>query len=157
MAPYYCINSVSTVDLKIDTKNGSPIYLQIVEQIKRSVAMGRLKPEESLPSVRQLAMELTINPNTVARAYLELEHGGVIYKRQGQGTFVAAQGLDASRRERQKAVAGMLERAIVEAVGSGMTAEEIEQLYRLAMVVTRIETDKGKIVVTEEHTITVKR
>jgi GntR family transcriptional regulator len=121
------------VDLKIDTNNGAPIYLQIVEQIKRSIAMGRLKPEEGLPSVRQLAMDLTINPNTVARAYLELEHAGVIYKRQGQGTFVAAEGVDASRRERQKAVAGMLEKAIQEAVESGMTAGEIEELYREAL------------------------
>ncbi len=121
------------MDLKIDTNNGAPIYLQIVEQIKRSVAMGRIQPEEGLPSVRQLAMELTINPNTVARAYLELEHEGVIYKRQGQGTFVAAQGVDASRRERQKAVAGMLERAIVEAVESGMTPEEIDAMYRALM------------------------
>lgn len=121
------------MDLKIDTNNGAPIYLQIVEQIKRSVAMGRIKPEEGLPSVRQLAMELTINPNTVARAYLELEHEGVIYKRQGQGTFVAAEGVDASRRERQKAVAGMLERAIVEAAESGMTPGEIEELYRQVM------------------------
>jgi GntR family transcriptional regulator len=121
------------VDLKLDTNNGAPIYLQIVEQIKRSVAMGRIKPEEGLPSVRQLAMDLTINPNTVARAYLELEHEGVIYKRQGQGTFVAAQGVDASRRERLKAVAGMLERAISEAIESGMTPEEIGELYREAL------------------------
>jgi GntR family transcriptional regulator len=121
------------VDLKIDTGNGVPIYLQIVEQIKRSVAMGRLQAEEGLPSVRQLAVDLTINPNTVARAYLELEHDGVIYKRQGQGTFVAAQGVEASRRERQKAVAGMLEKAIEEAVESGMTPGEIEGLYRELM------------------------
>jgi GntR family transcriptional regulator len=121
------------VDLKIDTANGTPIYLQLVEQIKRSVAMGRLKPEEGLPSVRQLAMELTINPNTVARAYLELEHAGVIYKRQGQGTFVAAEGVHASRRERQKAVAAMLEQAVQEALESGMTPEEIGELYRGAL------------------------
>lgn len=130
---YHCINAISTVRLKIDTNNGTPIYLQIVEQIKRTVAMGRIKPEEGLPSVRQLALDLTINPNTVARAYLELEHEGVIYKRQGQGTFVAAQGVDASRRERQKAVAGMLERAILEAVESGMTPGEIGELYREAL------------------------
>ncbi len=89
------------MELRIDTSDGIPIYLQIVDQIKRSVAVGRLKPEDPLPSVRQLALDLTINPNTVARAYLELEHEGVIYKRQGQGTFVSAQALDASRREAQ--------------------------------------------------------
>ena len=61
--------------------------------------MGRLKPEDPLPSVRQLALELTINPNTVARAYLELERQGFLYKRQGQGTYVCTLALGAARRE----------------------------------------------------------
>ncbi len=115
--------------IRIDTTNGVPIYLQIVEQIKRSVALGRLKPEESLPSVRQLALDLTINPNTVARAYLELEHEGVICKRQGQGTFVSPRAVEASRRERHKIVSALFEKAIIEAVNSGMTAAEIEETY----------------------------
>ena len=118
------------MDLKINTGNGVPIYLQIVEQVKRSVATGNLKAEDSLPSVRQLAVDLTINPNTVARAYLELEHEGVIYKRQGQGTFVSARAVEATRRERRKAAAALLEQAIGEAVEAGMTPEEIEGLYR---------------------------
>lgn len=91
--------------------------------------MGRLKPEDALPSVRQLALDLTINPNTVARAYLELEHEGVIYKRQGQGTFVSAQALEASRRERNKIVAALFEKAIVEAVNFGMSPSEIAEVY----------------------------
>ena len=102
--------------------------------------MGRLKPEDGLPSVRQLAVDLTINPNTVARAYLELEHEGVIYKRQGQGTFVSSQAVDASRRERQKVVAGLLEKAVREAADSGMTEEEIGELYRGVMERYRKET-----------------
>ena len=118
------------MDLKIETGDGVPIYLQIVEQVKRNVALGRLKPEDGLPSVRQLALDLTINPNTVARAYLELEHQGVIYKRQGQGTFVSAQAVETSRRERQKIVSALMERAMVEAVNAGMTAAEIEEVYR---------------------------
>ena len=118
------------MDLKIETGDGVPIYLQIVEQVKRNVALGRLKPEDGLPSVRQLALDLTINPNTVARAYLELEHQGVIYKRQGQGTFVSAQAVETSRRERQKIVSSLMERAMVEAVNAGMTAAEIEEVYR---------------------------
>jgi GntR family transcriptional regulator len=121
------------VRLKIDTSNGTPIYLQIVGQVKRCVAMGALRPEEGLPSVRQLATDLMINPNTVARAYLELEHEGVIYKRQGQGTFVGEKAVDASRRERQKVVGALLEKAILEGLGSGMSAGEIEELYRAAM------------------------
>jgi GntR family transcriptional regulator len=116
------------VDLKINTSDGAPIYLQIVDQIKRSVGMGRLKPEDPLPSVRQLALELTINPNTVARAYLELEHQGFIYKRQGQGTYVCRPA-GAARRERNKIVAGLFEKAIVEAVSFGMSAPEITAIY----------------------------
>ena len=118
------------MDIEIDTGNGVPIYLQIVEQIKRNVAVGRIKPEEGLPSVRQLAVDLTINPNTVARAYLELEHEGIIYKRQGQGTFVSPQAGETSRRERQKEASALLERAVAEAFESGMTTEAIEKLYR---------------------------
>jgi len=116
--------------IKIDTGNGVPIYLQIVEQVKWSVAMGRLKPEDGLPSVRQLAVDLTINPNTVARAYLELEHEGVIYKRQGQGTFVSANAVEVSQRERLKAVSVLMEKAVAEALGSGMTPAEVDELYR---------------------------
>jgi GntR family transcriptional regulator len=117
------------VDLKINTADGAPIYLQIVDQVKRSVAMGRLKPEDPLPSVRQLALELTINPNTVARAYLELEHQGFLYKRQGQGTYVCTPAIGAARRERNKIVAGLFEKAIVEAVSFGMSAAEITTIY----------------------------
>ena len=113
---------------KIDTGGGEPIYLQIVEQIRRAVALGRLRPEDALPSVRQLAQDLTINPNTVARAYLELEHQGFIYKRQGQGTFVSAEAAAAARRERSRAVVALLEKAIGEAVQSGMAAAEIRAL-----------------------------
>lgn len=127
--PYYCINSISTVTLKINTLDGTPIYLQIVDQIKRSVSAGRLKPEDPLPSVRQLALDLTINPNTVARAYLDLEHEGVIYKRQGQGTYVSAQALEVSRRERRKVVAALFEQAIAEAAHAGLSPSEMDDLY----------------------------
>jgi len=109
--------------------DGAPIYLQIADQIKRSVAGGRLRPEDPLPSVRQLALDLTVNPNTVARAYLELEHQGVIYKRQGQGTYVSTHAIEASRRERRKIVAALFEKAIVEAVNVGMFPSEIDDIY----------------------------
>ena len=75
--------------ITIDASSGLPIYVQIVNQIKTGIAMGRLLPEDPLPSVRQLATELAVNPNTVARAYLDLEYEGIIYKRQGAGTFVS--------------------------------------------------------------------
>ena len=138
-APYCCINSISTVILKIDTSDGVPIYLQIVDQIKRRVAVGRLKPEDPLPSVRQLALDLTINPNTVARAYLELEHEGVIYKRQGQGTFVSERAIEASRRERDRIVGALFERAIAEAASFGMSATEIDKAYTKSMKQHQVE------------------
>jgi GntR family transcriptional regulator len=128
------------VDLKINTSGGAPIYLQIVDQVKRNVAMGRLKPEDPLPSVRQLALELTVNPNTVARAYLELEHQGYLYKRQGQGTYVCTPPIGAARRERNKIVAGLFEKAIVEAVSFGMSASEITAIYDQLMQRYEMET-----------------
>jgi GntR family transcriptional regulator len=128
------------VDLKINTSDGAPIYQQIVDQVKRSVAMGRLKPEDPLPSVRQLARDLTINPNTVARAYLELEHQGYIYKRHGLGAFVCAPVAGAVRRERNKLVAGLFEKAIVEAVSFGMSASEITAIYDQLMHRYELET-----------------
>jgi GntR family transcriptional regulator len=127
------------VKLRIETTDGVPIYLQIVDQIKRNVALGRLKPEDPLPSVRQLALDLTINPNTVARAYLELEHEGVIYKRQGQGTYVSAQAAEASRLERNKMVGALFEKAIVEASYFGMTESEIAEVYRQSMQRYKLE------------------
>ena len=127
------------MELRIDTSDGVPIYLQIVDQIKRNVALGRLKPEDPLPSVRQLALDLTINPNTVARAYLELEHEGVIYKRQGQGTFVSAQAAEASLRERNRIVAALFEKAIIEAASFGMSEAEIAEAYRQSMQSWKLE------------------
>ncbi len=117
------------MNFKIDLADGTPIYLQIVNQVKRMVAAGRLKPEAPLPSVRQLALDLTVNPNTVARAYLELEHQGVISTRHGQGSYVCAHPAEASRRERRKVVAALFEKAIVEAVNAGAPPSEIDDIY----------------------------
>ena len=72
----------------VDPQSGVPIYLQIIEQIKRSVALGILQAGEQLPTVKQLALDLTINPNTVARAYRDLERDTVIETAPGRGSFV---------------------------------------------------------------------
>ncbi|MBZ5551414.1 MAG: GntR family transcriptional regulator [Acidobacteriia bacterium] len=113
---------------KIDPSNGVPIYLQIVQQMKTHIAMGRLLPEDPLPSVRKLAVDLSINPNTVARAYLDLEHEGVIYKRQGQGTFVSHQGVEMSKRERRRIFSELVEKAIVEGIQLGMKEAELREI-----------------------------
>ena len=74
------------MQIRITSDDGVPIYLQIVSQVKHLVASGRLTPGDELPSIRVLAEQLTVNPNTVARAYLELEHAGIVTKRNGAGT-----------------------------------------------------------------------
>ncbi|MCA1634293.1 MAG: GntR family transcriptional regulator [Acidobacteria bacterium] len=102
---------------------------QIVNQIKTGIAMGRLLPEEPLPSVRQLALELTVNPNTVARAYLELEYDGIIYKRQGHGTFVSSQGVEMSKNERRKVLSELIEKALVEGVNLGLKESELRETF----------------------------
>jgi GntR family transcriptional regulator len=121
------------VFINIDASSGLPIYLQIVGQIKAAIATRRLAPEDPLPSVRQLATELRVNPNTVARAYLDLEIEGVIYKRQGHGTFVSAQGVEMSKRERRRAVVRRLEKAVVESVHLGLDEEEMRDAFDEAL------------------------
>ncbi|MDT5296401.1 MAG: GntR family transcriptional regulator [Acidobacteriota bacterium] len=115
--------------ISIDPSNDVPIFRQIVQQIKTAVAMGRLLPEDPLPSVRQLAVELAVNPNTVARAYLDLEIEGVIYKRQGAGTFVSSQGVRVSKNERRKVLGELLERALVEGVNLGLEEKEMRETF----------------------------
>ena len=119
--------------VNIDASNGLPIYMQIVQQIKTGVAVGRLQPEDPLPSVRQLATELRVNPNTVARAYLDLEIEGVIYKRQGHGTFVSGRGVEMSKRERRKVVGRHLEKAVVEGVHLGLDEGEMREAFDAAL------------------------
>ena len=115
--------------IAIDASSGLPIYVQIANQIKTSIAMGRLRPEDPLPSVRQLAVELAVNPNTVARAYLDLEYEGVIYKRQGAGTFVSSQGVEMSRLERRRVLGELIEKALVEGVNLGLSERELRETF----------------------------
>ena len=115
--------------INIDPSGDAPIFRQIAQQIKTAVAMGRLLPEEPLPSVRQLAVELAVNPNTVARAYLDLEIEGVIYKRQGAGTFVSSQGVEMSRNARRKVLSDLIEKALVEGVNLGLGEQELRESF----------------------------
>lgn len=78
------------MDIRVSAQSSVPIYQQIVEQVKHSVASGRLKPGDELPTIRALAQRLLVNPNTVARAYRELEVEGLVNSRVGQGTTVAS-------------------------------------------------------------------
>ncbi|HVF42114.1 MAG TPA: GntR family transcriptional regulator [Pyrinomonadaceae bacterium] len=119
--------------ISIDASSDVPIFRQIVQQIKTAVAMGRLQPEDPLPSVRQLAVELAVNPNTVAHAYLDLEVEGVIYKRQGAGTFVSTQGVRVSKNERRRVLGELMEKALVEGVNLGLDVEELRESFERAL------------------------
>jgi GntR family transcriptional regulator len=79
------------ITFKLDSKSGVPIYRQIQDQIRYGIASGLLNPGEQLPTVRALAVELKVNPNTVIRAYSELERDGVVSSEQGSGTFISAE------------------------------------------------------------------
>ncbi len=133
--------------ITIDPSNGLPIYMQIVNQIKTSIAMGRLMPEDPLPSVRQLAVDLAVNPNTVARAYLDLDYEGIIYKRQGAGTFVSSQGVEMSKNERRKVLGELIEKALVEGVNLGLEEKELREAFERVLekiVQSRLSETVGK-------------
>ena len=109
-----------------------PIYQQIVDEVRRALLTGALGPDEPLPSVRQLAAELKVNPNTVQQAYRELEREGLAYGRRGQGTFAATLSNAATRRERESLARSVAERALVEAQRHGLSADDLIEAVRRA-------------------------
>jgi GntR family transcriptional regulator len=116
------------VRIHITSNDGVPIYLQIVNQVKQLVASGRLSPGEEIPPMRALAEQLVINPNTVARAYLELERAGIVTKRHGSGTYVAEGLSPLSRREKLKVLTERVDALLVEAGHLGIELPKIIEL-----------------------------
>ncbi len=118
------------MEIRIDPDGAVPIYLQIVHAIKHLVATGRLKPGEQLPTVRELAADLRINPNTVARAYDQLNADSVISTQQGRGTFVRERPdqarLSLLRQEQLKAI---MDKAVSTALSTGYTIDEIQTAF----------------------------
>src|ERR1700755_352238 len=108
--------------------SGVPIYLQLMEQVKHSIETGALRPGEQLPGIRPLAEQLVINPNTVAKAYRELEHEGVVELRQGAGAFVSANGPAKKTAERFKAAQALVALTIDKLRTQGVSDEEIRRL-----------------------------
>lgn len=118
------------MQLHISANDGVPIYLQIVNQVKYLVASGRLAAGEEMPPIRVLAERLLINPNTVARAYRELEVAGIVSKRRTAGTYVSAAGSPLARRERRKILRERTDALLAEARQLNVGIEEIIQLVR---------------------------
>ena len=120
--------------LTVDPRSGVPIYLQIIEQVKRSVALGVLAPGEQLPTVKQLALDLTVNPNTVAKAYRELERDEIIETSPGRGSFVRANGAAAPAASAASDItAEALVQAIREARSIGVSAAQVRKLFEAAL------------------------
>ncbi|MDH4136164.1 MAG: GntR family transcriptional regulator [Anaerolineae bacterium] len=118
------------MDIRIDLASSVPIYMQIVEQIRHLVATGRLQPGEKLLTIRQLAVDLRVDPNTVAHAYNLLHNEGVISTQRGRGTFVAQHPDDARlARMRQEKLQAIMNSALLEALSLGYSADEIRETF----------------------------
>jgi len=117
---------------RLDLHSGVPVYRQLIDQVRGGIASGSLSVGDQLPTVRQLAVDLSINPNTVARAYRELELGGVLETHQGTGTFIRAQKLRGSDEERSRQLAQIVADSVARAGAIGYTVEDlIEELREL--------------------------
>ena len=114
--------------LKPNPSSGVPIYLQLMQQVRHAIETGALKPGEQLPSIRPLAEELVMNPNTVAKAYRELEHEGVIELRQGAGAFVSDKAPTRESAERLQAAQALVAQGIERLRSRGVTDDEIRRL-----------------------------
>jgi GntR family transcriptional regulator len=113
------------MEFSIDTKSGVPFYRQIIEQIKFGIANGELDSGDRLPTVRQLAVDLSINPNTVIRAYRELEIEGVLNTHQGSGTFIGNDKPEIDRLEKQRMLDQILTDLLARASSYGLTMNEV--------------------------------
>src|ERR1041384_5648900 len=118
------------MQIQISTSDGVPIYQQIVNQVRYLIAAGRLQPGEELPPIRVLADQLTVNPNTVARAYLELEHAGVVTKRHGSGTYVSETRSPLPQREKNKILVHRVDALLTEARHLEVELSEVIRLLR---------------------------
>jgi GntR family transcriptional regulator len=118
---------------QLDLHSGVPVYRQIIDQVRGGIASGLLAAGDQLPTVRQLAVDLAINPNTVVRAYRELELGGLLETHQGTGTFISAQKMKRADAERGRQLTQIVADCVSRAGAAGFTVDELmEELRGLA-------------------------
>jgi len=115
--------------LRVDPSDPEPLFSQLVAAVKRAVATGRMRAGEKLPSVRELAAELTINPNTIAKAYQALEAEGVTVSRHGSGTFVADRRVTLRRPEQKRRLREGLDAVLSDAVHLGLSEEDVRDAF----------------------------
>ena len=115
--------------LEINPRSSTPIYQQVVDGVKELVARGILVPGERMPTVRELAVELSLNPNTIAKAYQKLEQEGIIETMRSRGTFVAGRTEVLDMEAVREQLAGLVEKVLVEAYHLGLNRKDIKQLF----------------------------
>jgi len=116
----------------LDLRSGVPVYRQLIDQVRAGVASSALQAGDQLPTVRQLAVDLAINPNTVLRAYRELELGGLLETQQGTGTFITQKKVKQDEAERERQLSQLVGDFLARAGAAGFTAEELLEQLRLA-------------------------
>jgi GntR family transcriptional regulator len=128
--------------LKLDLRSGVPVYRQIIDQVRAGMAAGTLSSGDQLPTVRQLAVDLAINPNTVLRAYRELELSGMLETHQGTGTFISEKKVSRNNAERERQLAQLAGEFAARAGAAGFTVEEL--LDRLRELIPDSTTRRSK-------------
>jgi GntR family transcriptional regulator len=137
---HYASNQGVTMIVRLNFRSGVPVYMQIVSQVKAAAASGAVKPGDSLPSVRALAEELSINRNTVSKAYAELEAEGVLELRQGSGCFLKANGVSPLRKTiRSERLAAEIDALIVHAHHLQINEDDLRQLLDQRLAAFRTE------------------
>ncbi len=114
--------------ISLDPQDTRPIYVQIVDEVRRALVLGTLGPDDPLPSVRDLAVKLRVNPNTVSQAYRDLERQGMVYVRRGQGTYATPGQADGV--ERHALADGVAQRALHDARRNGLAVDELIDAIR---------------------------
>jgi GntR family transcriptional regulator len=115
---------------QIDPHSGIPVYRQVMDQIKYYVASGALQAGDQLPSIRELAQSLAVNPTTIVKTYNELEHDDVVEMRHGKGAFISEGATRLSEREREKALRRLARQLAVEAIQMGASAELVRRVVK---------------------------
>ena len=131
------------MQIRIENASGRAVYQQIIDQIKRDIALGRLLKNEKLPTVRQLAGQLAINPNTIAKAYRQLEQEGIIVTKPGTGAFVANLDSHLSRAVKRKVLSDELERIAVEAFHMQIDRQTLLEWFNTAAEKFNLPTKEG--------------
>jgi len=121
------------MEFEVNTSDREPIYRQLASQVREAVARGRLAPGDRLPSVRELSKTLVVNPNTIARAYTDLEREGVLNTRPGLGVFVAPPGSDLTKPVRKKRLVERIDSLLTEAVHLDFTRGETQEMIENRM------------------------